>query len=351
VARVGRHGENIWVSGLGLLLTLGIAFAMVVILIVLSSDEPGRALLAFFLGPFTNSYFFANMLNAAVPLVFTGLGMALAFQGSVFNLGGEGQVYSGGLIATVICLALPAWPGLAGAALALAGAVAAGAVLAGFSGLFRMKYGSDELISSFLISAAVILVVHYFITGPLDDPENNLLATRAIGAQYHLKRIFLPSRLNSSVFAALAAAGLAAFLLYATRSGYELRMCGLNREFARYGGIDVRLYLLLPMLLSGALHGLAGGLSILGTYQRCIKGFSAGMGWNGIAVALIARNHPLGVLPAALFFAYLEAGARAAMLQADVTFELAAIAQATIFYLITAQALTRYLSLGGRPGA
>ncbi len=346
--RIRQHGEDIWVSGLGLLLTLGIAFAVVVLLILLLSDEPGTALLAFFLGPFTNSYFFATMLNAAVPLVFTGLGMALAFQGSVFNLGGEGQVYSGGLIATVICLALPAAPGIAGGVLALAGAVAAGAALAGLSGLFRMKYGTDELITSFLISAAVILAVHYVITGPLDDPVSNLLATRAVGVQYRLKGIFPPSRLNASALFALVASGLVAFLLYATRSGYELRMCGLNREFARYGGIDVRFYLVLPMLLSGALHGLAGGLSILGTYQRCIKGFSAGMGWNGIAVALIARNHPLGVLPAALFFAYLEAGARAAMLQADVTFELAAIAQSVIFYLITAQSLTRYLSLGGR---
>ena len=348
--RVGRHGENILVSGFGLLLTLGFAFAIVVVLILLLSEEPGAALLAFFLGPFTNSYFFANMLNAAVPLVFTGTGMALAFRGSVFNLGGEGQVYSGGLIATVICLALPGAPGLAGGTLALAGAVAAGAVLAGISGLFRMKYGTDELITSFLISAAVILLINYFITGPLDDPESNLLATRAIGLQYRLKHIFPPSRLNPSVFVALATAAAAAFLLFATRSGYELRMSGLNQEFARYGGIDVRFYLVLPLLLSGALHGLAGGLSILGTYQRCIKGFSAGMGWNGIAVALIARNHPLGVLPAAFFFAYLEAGARAAMLQADVTFELAAIAQATIFYLITAQALTHYLSLGGRQG-
>jgi ABC-type uncharacterized transport system permease subunit len=346
--RLKKHGEDIWVSGLGLLLTLGLAFAVVVLLILVLSEEAGTALAAFFLGPFTNSYFFANMLNAAVPLVFTGTGMALAFQGSVFNLGGEGQVYSGGLIATAICLALPTAAGFAGGALALAGAAAAGAVLAGLSGLFRMKYNTDELITSFLISSAVILVAHYFITGPLDDPESNLLATRAIGLQYHLRRILPPSRLNVSAFFALAASGLVWFLLFATRSGYELRMCGLNREFARYGGIDVRLYLVLPMILSGALHGLAGGLSILGTYQRCIKGFSVGMGWNGIAVALIARNHPLGVLPAALFFAYLEAGAGAAMLQADVTFELAGIAKAVIFYLITAQGLMSFLSRRGR---
>ncbi|MBE3132331.1 MAG: ABC transporter permease, partial [Acidobacteria bacterium] len=86
-------------------------------------------------------------------------------------------------------------------------------------------------------------------------------------------------------------------------------------------------------------NGLAGGLLVLGTYGASIKGFSAGMGWNGIAVALIARNSPLGVIPAALLFAYLESGAKAAMLRSDVTFEIAAIAQSFIFYFVTAQSL------------
>jgi ABC-type uncharacterized transport system permease subunit len=93
------------------------------------------------------------------------------------------------------------------------------------------------------------------------------------------------------------------------------------------------------MILSGALHGLAGAFSVLGTNGAAIKGFSAGMGWNGIAVALIARNNPLGVIPAALLFAWIEAGAKAAMLHGDVTFEIAAIAQSCIFFLVTAQVL------------
>ncbi len=124
-----------------------------------------------------------------------------------------------------------------------------------------------------------------------------------------------------------------------THAGYEMRMCGLNREFARYGGINIRTYLVLPMVLSGALHGLAGAFSVLGTHGAAIKGFSGGMGWNGIAVALIARNNPLAVVPAALLFAWLDAGARAATLHGDVTYEIAAIAQSCIFFLVTAQAL------------
>jgi ABC-type uncharacterized transport system permease subunit len=323
----------------GIALTLAISFAIVIALIVLFSRTPLTTIAAFFVGPFGNAYYLGNMLNSAVPLVFTGLGIAIAFKSSVFNLGGEGQVYAGGLAATAVCLALPQANGALGAAAAAAGGLAVSAVIAGLSGLFRMQWEADEMISSFLLSAAVILVVNWFITGPLDDPANNLLASLPIGPQFVLAKIYPPSKLNISAFFALAAAALVWIFMNRTHAGYEMRLCGLNREFARYGGINVRAYLVAPMVLSGALHGLAGAFSVLGTNGAALKGFSAGMGWNGIAVALIARNNPLGVVPAALLFAWLDAGARAAMLHGDVTYEIAAIAQACIFFLVTAQAL------------
>jgi simple sugar transport system permease protein len=326
-------------GAVGLSVTLGLAFLIAVALILLLSRQPLATIRWFFIGPFTNRYYLGNMLNSAVPLVFTGLGIAVAFKSSVFNLGGEGQVSSGALVTTVICLALPQAGGYLGGLAALAGAMACGAVLAGLSGFFKMKWGTDELISSFLISSAVGFVVNYFITGPLDDPANNLLATYAIGKQYFLAGIFPPSKLNASAGLALLAVAGVFFLLNYTHTGYEMRMTGLNREFSRYGGINVAAYLVLPMVLSGALHGLAGGLAILGTQHMAVKEFSVGMGWNGIAVSLIARNNPLAVVPAAVFFAWLEAGAKAAMLRSDVTFEIAAIVQSVIFYLVTAQAL------------
>ena len=324
---------------LGLAVTVGVAFLIVVALISCLSREPVKTIRWFFIGPLTNRYYLGNMLNAAVPLVFTGLGIAIAFRASVFNLGGEGQVYSSALVATVVCLALPGANGYLGGLLALLAACTAGGLLGGFSGFFRMKWGTDELISSFLLSSAVVLVVNYFITGPLDDPGNNLLATRAIAGQFRLLPIFKPSKLNISVFFALLAAAWVFFFLFFTHRGYEMRMCGLNREFSRYGGLDVSAYLVLPMILSGALHGLAGGVAVLGTYYMSLREFTFGMGWNGIAVALIARNHPLGVIPAAFFFAYLDAGAKAAMLHSDVTFEIASIVQAVIFFLVTAETI------------
>ncbi len=165
----------------GLVLTLAISFAMVILLILLLSRIPAKTIAAFFAGPFRNPYYFGNMLTSAVPLVFTGLAVAVAFKSSVFNLGGEGQVYAGGLAATAVCLALPAANGLLGGVAGMAAAMAASGLLAGLSGFFKMKWNADEMISSFLLSSAIILVVNYFITGPLDDPNNNLLATLPIG--------------------------------------------------------------------------------------------------------------------------------------------------------------------------
>ena len=336
----GKKNIRGLLSGLiGLGLTLVFSCGLVVLLILFLSKDPGSTIYYFFLGAFTHRYYLGNMLNSAVPLILTGLGIAVAFKASVFNLGGEGQVYAGGLATTAVCLALPAGNGFLGAIAALAAAMILSGSLAGLSGFFRMKWNTDEMISSFLLSSAVILVVNYFITGPLDDPGSNLLATFSIGPQYGLPSIFPPSKLNISAVFAILAALLVFLMMYKSRSGYEMRMCGLNREFCRYGGINASKYLVLPMVLSGALNGLAGGLLILGTYGASIKGFSAGMGWNGIAVALIARSNPLGVVPAAAFFAYLEAGAKAAMIHSDVTFEIAAIAQSFIFYFVTAQAL------------
>jgi len=330
---------NLLSSTTGLALTVGISFAIVVLLILVLSEQPGTAIYYFFVGPFTNAYYFGNMLNQAIPLIFTGLGIAVAFRSSTFNLGGEGQAYSGALVATVICLALPTLPGFVGGTAAIIGAILIGAFLAGLSGFFRMRWETDQLISSFLVSSAVILIINFLVTGPLDDPANSMLTTARIAQQFQFLKIYRPSKLDASIFFAVAIAIGTYFFMQRTHWGYEMRMCGINREFSKYAGINVGKYLLVPMAISGGFHGLAGAVTVLGTHYRCLKGVTAGLGWNGIAVALIAKNNPIAVIPAALFFAYLDAGAKAAMLHADVTFELAKIAQAVIFFLVTAQAL------------
>ncbi len=329
------------------------ALLVTVLLLVFGSPNPARALRAFFLGPFSNRYYFGNMLDGAGLLLIAGLGVSAAFRAGVFNLGGDGQIYIAGLVAAVVCLALPQAPAVFGIVLALVAAVAVGMLLAGVCGLFKYLWGTDELITSFLISAAIVPSVSYLIVGPLRNQQSNLLTTERIAEQFRLLRLLPPSNLNLALLFALLLAPLAHFLLYHTVRGYELRITGLNREFARYGGIAIGAYTAVPMAISGGLHGLSGAFAVLGTHHAAIQGFTIGLGWNAIAVALIGRNHPLLIIPAALVFAYMEAGAKAAMLHTEFSFELGAIIQAVIFFMITAHvALPRLrLHLRGRSTA
>lgn len=322
----------------GSFLIILIALSAVLVLLLLLSKTPAKTLRYFFLGPLQNTYYFGNMLNAAIPLIFGGLGVSLAMRSGNFNLGGEGQIYSGALATTVSAIYL-APLGVMGAILALGIGASVSGCLAGLSGYLRMKWNTSELITSFLISNAVVLVVNHLIAGPFMDPSTSLIATRKIPESFRLSVLLPPSSLSTALFFALVAVLAVHIYLYKTKSGYELRMTGLNSRFAKYGGINTRKFIVLPMFLSGFLYGLGGGFAIYGTYFSSIKEFSAGMGWNGLAVALIAKSRPSMVIPAALFFAYIEAGARSAMLHSDVTFEIAAIVQSVVFFLISSEVL------------
>jgi simple sugar transport system permease protein len=321
-----------------LLFTLaGAAIATGLVLLAFAPDF-AAALGQFFVSPLVNKYYFGNLLSGMAPLIVAGLGVAVAFSSRNFNLGGEGQIYAGGLAAALVPLVAagdPLWVGL----LSFAAAAAVGGLLGAFSGFLKRRMGIDELISSFLASAIAILVVDYLIAGPLRDLSSNFQSTAPIPASLSLVKLFPPSSLNGGIFIALAVAGMGKFFFDRTRFGFELKLCGASREFAAYAGIDSGFYTTAPLALSGALHGLAGALLVFGSYGAAIKGFSAGTGWNAIAVALIARNDPLALLPAAFFYSYLQAGAQSVQLGSNVSSEMVAVVQAVILLFVTARSL------------
>ncbi|MDR2258606.1 MAG: ABC transporter permease, partial [Treponema sp.] len=283
----------------GVLLILLISLLATVALALMLSKTPGKTLWYFFLGPLRNIYHFGNMLNSAVPLILGGTGVSIAMRANRFNLGGEGQVYAGAFFTTVTALALARW-GTAGAVLALmAGALFSG-FAAGLSGLCKAKWNTSELITSFLLSNALVLIVNYLVTGPFLDPGTNLQSTRKIPLPFRLPLILPPSNLSVALCIALGAVILAQVFLTRTRLGYEIRIAGINETFARYGGINTKAHTVFVLFISGVFYGLAGGLAVYGTYYGTVKEFSSGLGWNGLAAALIARFHPPAVIPASL---------------------------------------------------
>ncbi len=325
----------------GTFLAVVAALFTVVVAILISSPRPLATIAVFLSGPWSNRFALGNFLSRAALLCITGAGVVIAFRAGTFNLGGEGQTYLGALVASVVITGVNpvVYRGFVPVFLAVAAAVGAGALLAGLSGWLRHRTGADELITSFLLSAAAIPVVDYLISGPLKDPGSNLLATPMIPEAFRLTRILPPSALNITFIWALLVVLVLWFLLNWTLFGYELRITGYNRDLARFSGIPLGIYTTVPMALSGALHGLAGAALVLGVHHRSIQGFSGGLGWNGIAVALIARNSPALVIPAALFFALLDAGSRAAVVHSQATWELGSLIQGVVFLFVTARLL------------
>jgi ABC-type uncharacterized transport system permease subunit len=343
VRKLTGHQKNSLAVMLGIFGSILASLVIAVILIFIFSHKPVNTLRYYFLGPFMDSYSFFNMLESAIPLIFTGLGMAVAFKSGATNLGGEGQIFSGAIVAVILGSSVPGLPGLAGIIMLMAAGAAVGAVLAGISGLLRMRFRVSDLLTSYLISSGIVYVINYLILGPFRDPKKVTIQSVSIPTSYTLSRFLPPSYIHTGIFIALAASVVVFVVLRKTHFGYELRATGSNPQFARYAGIDTDRFTVLPMLLSGGLIGLGGAIQIVGRTRSSFLDLTAGLGWNGMCVALIARSQPLGVIPAALFYAYLTAGARAAMINSDVSIELANVISSVIFYLVTAEAAFAFI--------
>ena len=319
-----------------LLFTLAASLGSAVLLLALFSESFLTSLRLFFIVPFSDRYFLGNMFASSAPLIVAGLGVAFAFESRNFNLGGEGQIYLGGFVATIVAVSRPDLSPTLAWTLGVLAAMAAGALVGGISGVLKRRLRVDELISTFLISAVVSLAVDFLISGPFQDAQSNFQTTATISAAYIFPRFFPPSSLGLALPIAIVAAGIAQLVMDRTRFGFELKICGTSPEFAQYSGIDAGAYSVFSLAASGALHGLAGALMVFGTQGKALRGFSSGTGWNAIAVSLIAKNNPAAIIPSAIFFAFLGSGARSVTMGSSMTLEIVDIIQAVILFFVTA---------------
>lgn len=322
----------IFMPAIALLSTLGI----ITIITALLSDEAGRAILWILIGPARNSLILGDFLAEVSRLTLAGTAAAMAFRAGSFNLGGEGQALAGGLAAAAVAILFPHLSTLGAIGLAVAAGIAAGAVIGGLSGLLKTRWNIDEMISTFLISAAVIPIGQVLLGGVMKDPGSYLIAAPPLPEAYRLNLWLPPSRLGpASIWAALAV--ITAFLFFTySRPGYEWRLCGANRDFARYGGVQTGLIVTVSLAASGGIYGLAGAAALMDGGQA-VQGFTGGLGWNGLAVALIAASRPEFVPIAAFAYAWLYAGTQAAMMHTGFSYSLSGVVQAVVFLLVTAQ--------------
>jgi riboflavin transport system permease protein len=315
------------------------ALALAAIYAVAASGDPGTALFAYFAAPFAGSYSILAMVERAAPMLTSAAGACVALKAGAFNLGGEGQAAIGALASAIAIHALgdAGVPPAIAIAIAMAAAAAAGAALAWASAAAESWSGADLMLTSFLVSQAAVIVVDWTVGTALREEGSNLLAMASVPASYRLARLAPPSPLSAGAPISLAAAILAFFWLRATRTGKEIELSGKNPLFARAVGIPQSIRAT-SMAASGALGGLAGSMLVLGQAGRAIKGMTGGVGWDGLSVALVAGSDPLASVPAALFFSWLDAGARQGSILSDLSPDASAIMKAAVLFLITAAA-------------
>ncbi len=293
---------------------LAVAIAMVVgdLLILTYGESPGTVYALLLEGTWGNAYGFGQVLYKTMTLICTGLAFAYAARAGLFNVGAEGQLAAGGFAAAVIGLVLPAaTPALIAVVLCTAGAMGAGAFTGAVPGVLRARFGASEVIVTIMLNFIVLALLNYAVASHLAVPET--LHTEVMQAGF-IARLgaFLPafagSAANLTIVIAVVAAIAAWWVMFRTRSGYELRAVGLQPDAAEYGGVNVPRTWLRAMIWSGAFAGLGGINFVLGYKHYYEEGFAAGSGFLGIAVALVGRNHPLGIIAAALLFATLSQG-------------------------------------------
>lgn len=284
----------------------------------------------------------SESLMLSVPYILAGLGVAVGFQCNLFNIGAEGQLYIGGLATAFVGYAVHGLPWYIHAPLAiLAGAVAAG--IWGFiPGILKARFGAHEVINTIMMNYIAYRLMDYLLNGPMKS--GGTPATPQVLPTAFLATIFpSPVRIHWGFFIALGMAVVVYWLLWKTPFGMELRMVGTNAKAARYAGISVKKTMVLAMVISAVLCGLAGSIHLLGVDHRMMTSFSPGYGFDAIALALLGNSHPLGVVLASLLFAFLRGGASRMQVVAGTPVEIIRIIQGMVIVFVAAPEIIRGL--------
>jgi len=309
---------------------IAVIFALLVgaIVIILIGEDPVFVYKTLFSNAIGNRDGWGNVLFRATPLIFTGLTVAFAFRCGLFNIGGEGQMYIGTFLATWVGFTFTNLPAFILIPLCIFAAAAGGALWAAVPGILKAKTGVHEVIVTIMMNWIAASLTFFLVLKFRATPNEAMVAagvkqmiphTSEIAKAARLPRLYnifkflnidFPAynQVNVSFFIAIAAAVLAYYILWKTNLGYEIRAVGYSPLAAEYGGISVGKNIILAMMISGAFAGLVGTNEVMGFKYRWRQELFTGLGFNGIAVALLGKNHPLGVVLSAILFGILNYG-------------------------------------------
>lgn len=323
---------------MSLFLSIFAALLIGAIIMVLNGRNPMIGYTALIRGAFGSKYNIATTFAKTVPLVLTGLGAAIAFRAGIFNVGGEGQLYLGAFAAAYVGITFTGFSPMVGVPLAiLAGGIVGGAY-AFIPGILKVKYKVDEVITTIMLNTVAILFTAYLVNHPFATTQGKMGATEIIGKQYQFSKLVRLSTLNASIFYMVGFAIVIYYLMEKTSFGYDIKMTGQNNLFARYGGIDDKKKMVISMIISGALCGIAGVFEVLGVHYRFLQNISPGLAFDGMLIALIVKNNPIGIILMSIFFGALKTGSISMENATSIPSELVLVIQSIIILFIAGEA-------------
>ena len=341
-----------WAAGPAIpILSVAIALVLGAVFVLLSGHDPVAAYSALVQGAFGSPYDVTETLVSAIPLTLTGLAVAIAFRTGLFNIGAQGQLLVGALAAGWAGAQLGELPAVVLLPLVALFGIAGGAAYGAIVGLLKATRGVNEVITTIMLNYTIVFVMHWLLqNGPMT--ARNAFGTPAstpIGAGARLP-VIVPNELVpfSRLHAGLVLAALAVlvfwFLLWRTPLGYRLRAVGLGARAAAQAGIDPARHMILVMAIAGGFAGLGGMIEVSGVFGRVYDGFSSSYGFDAIAVALLGKNSPGGIVLAALLFGAFVHGGAYMQSHAGISSNLVAIIQAFVLFVIAAEGLVRALT-------
>ncbi len=309
------------------------------IILAVCGYNPFTAYSAILVGSFGSLRGIAQVLTQATPLIFTGLAFTLAKKASLINLGVEGQMYFGALGSALVGTMDLGLPAIIHIPLAVLGGIVFGALFGAVIGVLKVKFGSNEVVAGVMLNSIATYIVGYLLNGPLLAEGSPVAQTERVVPSALLPRVFPKYQLSIMIFIAIVACIFMKWFIDRTTLGYEIRNVGISPKASETAGINIGKAMMIAFCVSGGIAGLAGANQVLGVDRRLISDFSPGYGFNGIAVAALATDNPIGVIFAGIVFGVLEAGAMEVNRSTGIPVEFVDVIQAMVVIFVSAPLL------------
>jgi ABC-type uncharacterized transport system permease subunit len=316
------------------------------IIIAVIGFNPFEAYYMMLEGAFGSIREVANTLANSIPLIFTGLAVAVASKAGLLNIGAEGQLYIGAMCGTLIALYLPVSNSIVMVVAILLASMIGGTVWGGIPGILKAKFKTNEVLVAIMLNYIAMLFTSYLVIHPLREPGATVNQTAMIPEAARLWKIVPRTQLTTALLMALVAVVLVWFLYERTVLGFKLRAVGDNANASRANGITPGRYVFYAMMLSGAIASLAGTTEVIGKYYRFRESFSTDLGFTGIAVAVLARDNPFAIILTAILFGGLNTGALHMGRMTGISGNMSNVIQSIIILIVAAPRMIKMLFPG-----